>query len=58
MEIVLAYEEPGNTLLVIDYLCWVIFIINIGLTLFTERINEKGLPIRSFNRIFILYLQS
>ena len=53
----LAYEDPAGAMLVIDYVHWIFFIVDIGLTVFTEKINEKGFPIRKFKEIFWLYLK-
>lgn len=53
----LAYQHPSGALLAIDYVTWILFIIDIGLTFFTEKISEKGLPIREFRKITWIYLK-
>ncbi|OMJ82217.1 hypothetical protein SteCoe_17113 [Stentor coeruleus] len=52
----LAYQQPSGGMLVFDLVCWILFIIDIGLTFFTEFLDEKGYPIQSFRKIAFNYL--
>ena len=53
----LAYQNPSGGMLVVDYITWIFFIVDIGLTFFTEKINERGLPIREFKDLSLIYLK-
>ena len=44
----LAYEYPGPSMQMIDFICWVLFVIDIGLNFFTEQITDKGQLVRKF----------
>src|SRR5574343_643247 len=33
----LAYEYPGASMQVVDFICWILFIVDIGLNFFTEQ---------------------
>lgn len=52
----LAYAYPGTSMLVIDYICWIFFIIDIGVTFFTELVTEKGKEIKRFSTIALNYI--
>lgn len=52
----LAYQYPSGGIMVFDLICWILFIVDIGLTFFTEYLDEKGYPIQSFRKITINYL--
>ena len=53
----LAYAYPGESMLVVDYICWILFIIDIGVTFFTELATDKGPPIRKFSSIAFNYIK-
>lgn len=53
----LAYAYPGASMLVIDYICWIFFIVDIGVTFFTELVTEKGQEIKRFSVIALNYLK-
>ena len=53
----LAYAYPGVSMLAVDYICWIFFIIDIGLTFFTELATDKGKPIRQFSNIAFNYIK-
>ncbi|OMJ88699.1 hypothetical protein SteCoe_9322 [Stentor coeruleus] len=53
----LAYQNPSGGMEVFDLVCWILFIIDIGLTFFTEFLDEKGYAIQSFKKIAINYLK-
>lgn len=51
----LAYRHPTFGLMVIDTICWCFFVIDIFVIMISELISRRGLPIRSFKRIFKIY---
>ena len=53
----LAYERPGASMQVLDFICWILFIVEIGLNFFTEQMTEKGQPIRKFSEISLNYIK-
>jgi CRP-like cAMP-binding protein len=53
----LAYEKPGDTMVIIDFFTWLLFILDIFLTFFTEQITEKGVHVSNFYNIFKIYLK-
>lgn len=53
----LAYHPPSKASMVVDIFCWCLFIINIFITMITEQIDKRGLPIRYFKHILKMYLE-
>ena len=52
----LAYEHPGPSMLIVDFFCWVLFVVDVGLNFFTEQMTDKGQPIRKFLQISKNYI--
>ncbi|OMJ96182.1 hypothetical protein SteCoe_365 [Stentor coeruleus] len=53
----LAYEYPTGGMLITDIVCWVLFIIDIVLTFYTEQTDEKNNSIKNFVGIANLYIK-
>lgn len=54
----LAYAMPGTLMLSIDFACWILFLIDIALTFFTEETSKNGKPKKAFKKISAIYLKS
>ena len=54
----LAYTGPNYGLLIIDALCWVLFVIDIPVSILEERFTKKGWPIRIFKKSLKKYLKN
>ena len=54
----LAYAMPGTVMLSVDLACWIIFLIDIPVTFYSEQTSNHGKPIRKFKKISLLYLKS
>lgn len=54
----LAYEYPGDVMFIIDLMCWVLFIFEILLNFWTERLNEKNERVKDFIGILRIYSKS
>lgn len=54
----LAYRHPSGIILLIDYITWILFLIDIGFTFFTEMVSKAGFPIRDFIKLAWMYLKS
>lgn len=54
----LAYRHPSGIILLIDYITWVLFVIDIAATFFTEKLSRTGFPIRNFSKLAWIYLKT